>query len=1132
MAADRFSQNALNWGEISPSFYGRQDLPQYRAGCSTLRNMFVSPRGGAASRAGTKFVGQCKEAASATSTTPELIPFTFNVSSAYILEFGDFYMRVIKDGAYVTEAAITLEGATTSNPGVFTATAHGLSVGEWVYFADMEGMTELNGRTLRVDTVPTADTFTVESTLSGAPIDTTDFGVYTASSGTVARIYELVTPYAIADVHTLKYAQSADVMSITHPDYKPYDLSRIAENDWSIDLVNFNAAISAPTSLWVTASITTSTTSATKYTYIVTAIDASTDEESIQSTVTSSLNSVNISLTTGSLRLSWSAVTGAGYYNIYKAQPVYGQDPPAGALFGYAATSYGLNWVDTNVTPDFTITPPQHRNPFATSSLITALVTATGSGYTSSINGVNLWPIVAITDTSGLYGTAYAVISAAGGVDAIVITNGGEGYVNPTLTVQAASAGSGAVLAAVSGGALVWTGATTISNGGSGYTQGQVIATAYNRLIGPSYKVYASTITVTAGALTTVTFPKPSDWQYSDVIFEVISSAGSGATATVSIGPSTGTYPSVVAFFQQRRFYGNTDNQPNTFWGSQPGAYANFDQTIPITDSDALEGTPWAQQINGIQWMIPMPGGLVMLTGNGAWQVNGGSAGAPITPINQNATANAYNGVSPDVQPLTINFDILFVQHEGSIVRDLAYSFETNIYSGTDITVFSNHLFDAFTVKRWDWAEERNKLVWLCRSDGAALSLSYLKERGITAWSRHDTNGIFESVACISEPPVNAPYFIVKRYIDGYWAYYVERMDDRNWGDIEDCWCVDAALSYPVQTPAATLTFSSATGDASITEYLVTNGGTGYTSPTGTVVGYLNEGSGATVQLTVSGGIITAATPLVVGSGYTAPVTVTVDDTTGSGAVIQAVVTDYVTVTASTAVFTSDNVSDIIRAGGGKLEVALFISTTEVICNVISPITAVFQNDPNNMPLPARSGDWTIATPTSTVSGLDHLEGMEVNGLADGGVIGVTTVVNGSITLPSSATKIVVGLPYTVQMQTLFLEDPRGTIQGNRQTAMDTVVRVMQSRAFEIGSNQPDQSVQPNFATVPWANMAQIMPRNPHADAGLPEPLYTGDYFTNIPAMWDNNAQIACQQRDPVPLNILSFYPNIKVGDK
>jgi hypothetical protein len=48
-------------------------------------------------------------------------------------------------------------------------------------------------------------------------------------------------------------------------------------------------------------------------------------------------------------------------------------------------------------------------------------------------------------------------------------------------------------------------------------------------------------------------------------------------------------------------------------------------------------------------------------------------------------------------------------------------------------------------------------------------------------------------------------------------AYYIERMDDRIWTSVENCWCVDCGLSYPMPTPAATLTASAPTGTVTLT---------------------------------------------------------------------------------------------------------------------------------------------------------------------------------------------------------------------------------------------------------------------------------------------------------------------------
>src|SRR5581483_10805861 len=99
------------------------------------------------------------------------------------------------------------------------------------------------------------------------------------------------------------------------------------------------------------------------------------------------------------------------------------------------------------------------------------------------------------------------------------------------------------------------------------------------------------------------------------------------ATATLSVGPQTGTYPSVVEYFQQRRAYASSLNKPDTYWMSQTGAFTNFDAASPPIDSDAITGNPWAQQVNGIQWLRNTQGGLLVGTGQDAWLVSG-TAGA------------------------------------------------------------------------------------------------------------------------------------------------------------------------------------------------------------------------------------------------------------------------------------------------------------------------------------------------------------------------------------------------------------------------------------------------------------------------------------------------------------------------
>lgn len=74
-----------------------------------------------------------------------------------------------------------ISGITKANPGVITTSvAHGFSVGDEVYLADIVGMVELNGNRYTVNTVPTTTTLTLKDSNSGVATDTTGFTTYTS----------------------------------------------------------------------------------------------------------------------------------------------------------------------------------------------------------------------------------------------------------------------------------------------------------------------------------------------------------------------------------------------------------------------------------------------------------------------------------------------------------------------------------------------------------------------------------------------------------------------------------------------------------------------------------------------------------------------------------------------------------------------------------------------------------------------------------------------------------------------------------------------------------------------------------------------------------------------------------------
>jgi hypothetical protein len=88
-------QTNFTAGEISPKLYGRVDIARYQNGAKKMRDTLPQVYGGARRRPGTRFVREVKTSAKRT----RVIPFIFNESTAYMLEFGDLYMRVYKNGA-------------------------------------------------------------------------------------------------------------------------------------------------------------------------------------------------------------------------------------------------------------------------------------------------------------------------------------------------------------------------------------------------------------------------------------------------------------------------------------------------------------------------------------------------------------------------------------------------------------------------------------------------------------------------------------------------------------------------------------------------------------------------------------------------------------------------------------------------------------------------------------------------------------------------------------------------------------------------------------------------------------------------------------------------------------------------
>jgi hypothetical protein len=219
-------------GQLSDRMEGRTDFQKYFSGCKTLENFIVQPHGSVTRRPGTTFISEVKTSSAKT----RLIPFEFSTEQSYALEFGNNYIRFYKDNGAILEANKTITGITQANPGVVTATAHGYSNGDTVVITGVVGMTQVNNKRFKVASVAT-DTFALQD-VDGNNVNTTSYTAYT-SGGIANRVYTLTTTYLTADLFNIKYAQSADVMYLCHPDYSVKKLSRTGHTSWTITEVDF-----------------------------------------------------------------------------------------------------------------------------------------------------------------------------------------------------------------------------------------------------------------------------------------------------------------------------------------------------------------------------------------------------------------------------------------------------------------------------------------------------------------------------------------------------------------------------------------------------------------------------------------------------------------------------------------------------------------------------------------------------------------------------------------------------------------------------------------------------------------------------------------------------------------------------
>lgn len=652
------------------------------------------------------------------------------------------------------------------------------------------------------------------------------------------NVYEVVTPYEADDLFDLHFTQNADILTIVNVNYPPKELRRYSLTDWRLVTADFSPPCNPPTGLNGTytcgdANATNEQKEAYEIKYVVTALvedDTGTRRESAASaskTVTG-----NVYLDSSKVTLTWTAVSGAVAYRVYKTYS---------GVFGYIGEVETPGFVDTNIQGDEGVTPPRYDSGFSSVNGIQSVtVTAQGSGYDTNYNGVKVIKN-ALTkhknfsgfecDANYIFGvrrhggyslgraeritarivdkknkgsgavlsvtTKYVSKDDTTYVTAVNIDSPGRDYSSPQLvfgsddwleTFPADGTSEAATTYAGTDDFDGWRVATNYKGSITRITENRITAsivdsTGYGAEIVP---------TVSGGKITGITVRAGGTNYSASAQVQINAAYGSGATFTINRA-TTGDYPGAVTYCEQRRVFAGSRLKPQFVWMTRPGTESDMSYTLPTQSDNRIKFRIASQEVSRIRHVVAGTS-LMYLTPTTEYRSTTSNDDA-ITPSSVGARAQSYVGASM-TQPIIVNNNIIYEAARGGHIRELTYSYQSGGYITGDISIRAEHLFDRETVKDITYAKSPFPVVYCTSSSGKILALTYVPEQQVGAWSQIVTDGEFESACVVNEDGYDALYVVVKRNIAGVEKRYVERMENRLFEAQENAFFVDSGLTY------------------------------------------------------------------------------------------------------------------------------------------------------------------------------------------------------------------------------------------------------------------------------------------------------------------------------------------------
>lgn len=188
-------------------------------------------------------------------------------------------------------------------------------------------------------------------------------------------------------------------------------------------------------------------------------------------------------------------------------------------------------------------------------------------------------------------------------------------------------------------------------------------------------------------------------------------------------------------------------------------------------------------------------------------------------------------------------------------------------------------------------------------------------------------------------------------------------------------------------------------------------------------------------------------------------------------------------------------------------EILAFTSDRRVTVRAIRSVPDSLQDSP--------SAAWEIGR--KRVTGLDHLEGLEVSVLGDGKVLlERERVVDGKVAFPVAAAVIHVGLPYRSEIETLDIAtDGRRQLLGRQKLIPRVRVLCTETRGLLVGERDGE---------LIEAQQREVGPYDE------PIPPESAAFDVLIESTWNTGGRVLVRQDSPLPATILGLLPEVRLG--